>query len=293
LNKTAPQNKKEFIFKMAKRPLPQDLTSYDFLKTLAIILMIIDHVGTYFFPDAAWFRVFGRMCVPIWFFLIGYANSRDLGPMIIAGALVLIVSDLVIGRTIFALNILVSIIIVRLVLDYIMAIVRTGTFRLVAVCIILVALLFPLSIFWEYGTMGVMIAMLGYMVRHQGSDIDKKERTFGYLMFCIFVFVVYQQLLFDFNQLPLAIMTIGATLSFFLVVNFKSATFPKLTEKLPVVVTGFLRICGRHTLEIYVLHLLLFKITALSIGMEGYNLFQPDLFGELGADLQNLFQGGV
>ncbi len=45
--------------------LPRDLTSYDLLKTLAVILMIIDHVGHHFFPDEMWFRVVGRLCVPI------------------------------------------------------------------------------------------------------------------------------------------------------------------------------------------------------------------------------------
>lgn len=253
--------------------------------------MIVDHVGAYFFPDTDIFRVFGRMCVPIWFFLIGYAQSRDLGSLIIGGALILVVSDIVVGRQIFAVNILVSIIIVRFVLDYTMAIVQKGTLWLVAMCAILVVLLLPLSIFWEYGTLGILIAMFGYMVRHQGADKDKQEQTFGFLMFCIFVFVVYQQLLFDFSQTHLIIMTLGVTLSFFLVLNFKSATYPNLTEKLPVTATAFFQICGRRTLEIYVIHLMVFKITALSMGMEGYNLFQPDLFGNLGADLQTLFQG--
>ena len=70
--------------------LPRDLTSYDFLKAVAVLLMVIDHVGFYFYPDQQWFRVFGRLCVPIWFFLIGYARSRDLSLYLWGGMILLV-----------------------------------------------------------------------------------------------------------------------------------------------------------------------------------------------------------
>ncbi len=43
--------------KNADNPLPAPLTAYDLLKTLAIILMVVDHIGAYFFPDQMWWRV--------------------------------------------------------------------------------------------------------------------------------------------------------------------------------------------------------------------------------------------
>ena len=59
------------------KTLSSYLTSYDLLKTLALVLMVIDHIGYFFYPEEMWWRVLGRLSVPIWFFLIGYANARD------------------------------------------------------------------------------------------------------------------------------------------------------------------------------------------------------------------------
>ncbi len=297
MNEASPKAKREFIFKIAQKPLPQDLTSYDFLKTLAIVLMIVDHIGYYFFPDTDAdpenniFRMFGRMCVPIWFFLIGYAKSRDLGPMIIAGALILVATDLLIGRAVLPVNVLVSIIVVRLILDFTMGVAQKGLFSLIAVCALLTVFMLPLSFFWEYGTLGIVLAMLGYMVRHQDDDTEKKAQSFRFLMFCIPVFIIYQQLFFSFTNAQFTIMILGSTAVFFLVYNFKSMTYPALTKRMPAPACAFFRICGRHTLEIYVIHLLVFKFLALSIGMDGYDLFQPNFLGEQGDAIKSWFQG--
>ena len=43
--------------------LPRELTSYDFLKTFAVVFMVIDHAGFFFFPDNDWMRVAGRLSV--------------------------------------------------------------------------------------------------------------------------------------------------------------------------------------------------------------------------------------
>ena len=83
----------------------------DILKTVAIILMIIDHIGYYFFPENYWFRAIGRACVPVWFFLIGYANTRELPNRLLIAALILALADLILFQRVFSLNILVSFII--------------------------------------------------------------------------------------------------------------------------------------------------------------------------------------
>ena len=55
-------------------------SSYDFIKFVAVVLMVIDHIGYYFFPYDLMWRSFGRMCVPIWLFLAGYAKPSDVFP---------------------------------------------------------------------------------------------------------------------------------------------------------------------------------------------------------------------
>ena len=53
------------------KALPKNITSYDLFKTLALVLMIADHIGFYFYPNELWLRAFGRLSAPMWLFLIG------------------------------------------------------------------------------------------------------------------------------------------------------------------------------------------------------------------------------
>ncbi len=50
------------------------------LKIIAIIAMLIDHLGAVFFPELVWLRLIGRVAFPIFAFLIveGYIHTRDL-----------------------------------------------------------------------------------------------------------------------------------------------------------------------------------------------------------------------
>ena len=143
---------------MAK-DLPKEITSYDLLKMLAVILMIVDHIGAYFFPEELWWRVAGRMCVPIWFFLIGYAKSRDLGAPIWFWMALLAVSDIVVGQGVFPVNILATMIIIRLVIDTIMQRTRNDRSMFWAIIVIIVTLCVPTAFLFEYGVLGLIIAI--------------------------------------------------------------------------------------------------------------------------------------
>lgn len=54
------------------------MTSFD-LKCIAIVSMLIDHIGAFLFPGEIWMRYVGRLAFPIYCFLIaeGYFHTKD------------------------------------------------------------------------------------------------------------------------------------------------------------------------------------------------------------------------
>lgn len=48
---------------------------YDYLKVVAILTMIVDHLGYYLFPEVLEFRLIGRVAFPLFLFLVGFNAS--------------------------------------------------------------------------------------------------------------------------------------------------------------------------------------------------------------------------
>lgn len=260
-----------------KKILPRDITSYDLIKMTAVLLMLVDHVGYYFYPDDMWWRVLGRMCVPIWFFLIGYAKTRDLDPRFLIGGAILVVGDVISGHCLFPANILFTMLLFRMALDPVMlGIGRGGARTLWAFAVLAVLLALPTTLVFEYGTSGFLLVVFGWMMRHQ-QDRDMPETiandTVNYFMIFTFVsFVLFQTIVFGFNQPQFYVLSAGLLVVFGVLNFFRPAGYPGLTRGLGPL-AGVVRLFGRRTLEIYVGHLILFKI----LGM----ITQPDRFAFL------------
>lgn len=267
-------------------PVSRPITTIDLFKTAAVILMVIDHLGFHFFVESLspitegdpnlWFRVIGRACVPIWFFLIGYANTRAIGWPLVIGAAVLVVANLVTGMFVFPLNVLFSMMFIRLILNPV-ARLAFGSFEgLIAVLGLSLIFLYP-SVFWtEYGTLGLLIALMGYAVRHG----DQKTGLFAYTRFrpiflwgIVAIMAVSQlQIFTNFSAFQFWVMAAGLACVSALLFHVPFTTYPDLTKRLPPLITHIIQFMGRRTLEIYVVHLTLFKIIALVFGL-GYPIY--------------------
>lgn len=255
-----------------KKKLPDDLTSYDLLKTLAVVTMIIDHIGFYFFPDDMMWRAVGRMSAPIWIFLIGYARGRDFSPRLWIGGFTLLAANVVAGMALLPLNILFTILLVRGVIDRVMDYMTSEKARMIAGVAVIIAGALPTYAFWEYGTAALMLAGMGWMARQfQAKKVS--EGTFqGFTVTTLLLYAVLAIAFMGLNMAQTQLMTVGVIGVFALLYSFKPATYPRAKEKIPGFVIFILKICGRRTLEIYVLHLLIFKFAALYLGMENFGL---------------------
>ncbi|MCK5374450.1 MAG: hypothetical protein KAJ40_04130 [Alphaproteobacteria bacterium] len=257
---------------MLEKILPKEITSYDLVKTFAVLFMIIDHIGVYFFPEDFWWRVAGRMCVPVWFFLIGYARSRDVSSRIWMGAFILMGVDVIVGWPIFPSNILFTILWMRLILDYVAKWFETfGISRFVAV-IGMVVMLIPTAFLSDYGTSGLVLVLYGYFVRRYQDGACSQSFMRGNMVFAFIFFFFSQQVFFGFDPLQFGMLGGGLLFVVTALQYFRAHNFVGLKERIGVAGSAVLKICGRYSLEIFVVHLLVFKVVALACEREGMGL---------------------
>ena len=255
-----------------------DLTTYDFLKLLAVVTMIIDHVGHYLFPEQMEFRAIGRMSMPIWLFLVGYATTREIPPILWGGAFILLGSFVVAGNDIFALNILFTIIITRTIIDTLVKITFKNGENFMLSMATMVLLGIPTAILFDYGTLALMWAMFGYVCRHKQEMNLSQFKVLGFLGLTLALYFGYQQLFFTFAPAYMWAMVVFVSISAYLLYNFKPKALPDLTAKLPAAVNAFIKFSGRKTLYIYVVHILIFLTIAFFTQPDRFGFFQIELY---------------
>ena len=255
---------------MRSKTLPTDITSYDLLKTFAVVTMVIDHVGAYFFPDMVWLRAIGRLSFPVWLFLIGYAQTREITKPILVGSLLLFLSNFVAGMGVFPLSILVTILVVRLLIDKIMPwlLMSRRALWLGAVGLFIIAA--PSFILFEFGALAFLFAAFGYLVRRRSDHPD----LVGYSVFLGAGYVILQSMGYALYGLEFFMFALGMAGVMAVLLRFRSETYPAYTKALPLAGVKLLHLCGRRTLEIYVLHLLVFKAIVLVFGFPRFGFMQ-------------------
>lgn len=263
-----------------QKQLPKELTSYDFVKTFAILTMVIDHIGYYFFPELEVLRAIGRASLPAWLFLIGFARTRDVDFWLIAGAIVLVWANIAAGMSVFPLNILVTIIITRMLIDWLAFAAFRKSSDTIMMSLALILLALPSLALLEYGTLAFYYALIGYAIRHR-AELPTGEKALNFFNLAgIIMYAYYQIMLFNFGTLNFLITFILAVgLSVYLL-SFRRTLYRKATNDWPDPVVGFFKICGRYTLIIYVGHLVLFKFVALALGLGGLSPFEWQWFGQ-------------
>jgi non-ribosomal peptide synthetase-like protein len=210
---------------------PHVVDNTDWLKTAAIILVLVDHFGYFFMENDLWWSVLGRFAAPIFFFLVGYAKSKTI-PLhwIGLGVLLTLLDSSNADWEWVAPNILLSFVFIRFAYRYLEKPVQRYPWVTVALLVsILIALLPIAAQLVDYGAEGWLWALFGLLHRQyvdyrttaevDGVDhglslpqIKKQYVGLLRLLTCAVaagVYVWQEQLEFSFPQTELNIFILG------------------------------------------------------------------------------------
>lgn len=224
----------------------ESINSYDGLKLLALLTMVIDHLGAYFWPHAEWPRAIGRMAFPLFLFLVGYSGKWKVSGDLVIQAAAIILCGALTFHPVFSLNILVTIVFTRIVMSYLTRYNITPAF-LLGVFVIAVAW-WPLFIWCDYGTMAVLFAMSGYLKRRRPTS--KETLLFLYATIILHFFIEWWS--FGFHGGSVLILLAVTAIVTFCTKDFQIRPLPNR------LFSPFLCWMARNTLPLYTLHVMLF-----------------------------------
>lgn len=243
---------------------PLALTTTDLWKAAGLLLVLADHVGLYLDPDNLWWRVVGRAALPIFFFFIGYARSREvplLWPLMGAG-LMAFGSWLDGGFEANCLNILFSFAVIRLALrplDRLLVAPRVaaaglaGQFVVFALLIGVLVVAMPYANpLLEYGTEGAILALAGLAVRRatDSGAIEANHLAMAVMMTAGAIYIAAEWSDFGFDLMQGTALGALVALVCFWLLYFKRA--PSHWQPNGAM-RSMLAFCGRHSLELYAL----------------------------------------
>jgi hypothetical protein len=256
-------------------PTRRAVDNTDWLKTIAIILVSVDHFGYFFIEDNQWWDVIGRLAAPVFFYLLGYAQTRKVPVSWLWLALMLTIMDSWNNDwTWVAPNILFSLALIRLARPYVQILLqRYGWVAFVLLVSTLFAMLPITADVVEYGSEGWMWALFGLCQRRyvdtrplpgasQKPTAQKTNRNPGLmrLLACLIatgVCIWQEQLEYSFSEIQFAALVFGmGMLSIGLCLFLRGPS--RFQPPSPLAIG--LRYIGRHTLEIYAIQLAGFEI---------------------------------
>jgi hypothetical protein len=234
---------------MSSRARPLD--SWDIVKVVAILLMVVDHVGIFIYnsdADAYWLRAIGRGAAPIFLFLTGYARSYRFSWELFWLALAFAAFDWVYFWHINTLNILFTVLICRMIFNWFES--RGRVIQRPAEWFVGSVALFVTGAVTQYGSMGFLLALCGYMRRHESAYPPRLR--YGLIAAMVALYTFYQVYFFspDISPVVATLMIFGVMgwMMRFEVREIRAAWVPKAPLKLLSYYSGYL----------YVIHIVIF-----------------------------------
>jgi hypothetical protein len=241
------------IFKSARR-YGDFLNSYDTLKLLALLSMVFDHLGNYFFSEDLFLRALGRYAFPAFLFLVGYSGYWKIKPDIIIYMLVIALVTVFTRNHLFPINILLSIIVARFAMQWIERTLPLNTENLVKIYIISLFLWLFTALPMEYGSIGLLFAMCGLLQRRQPGS----RSTIVFMLATFAIHLLIESYTFRFNAVGFVVMLLLFTL---LLIQFSRFSLrPVNAGWMPVPLRHCLQWLSHNALLFYLVHVVAFML---------------------------------
>jgi hypothetical protein len=238
------------------------VTTTDVWKFLGVVFVLVDHYGFFFDNDQDWWRVFGRLAAPIFFFFVGFARTRRVpGRWLVLGVLLTVAEAWTEDFEKFDLNILLNFALVRLALPVVEQRIMPFPGRTALLALGIILLIRPVQPVMEYGAEGWLWALFGLSHRLALESATPRalwtrNALAGLVapVYMIAEIIDYEFRLTTGAALVLCVAALAAAL-----VRFRRSD---LRQQPPELVAALLRFTGRYSLEIYAITLFAFIIVA-------------------------------
>lgn len=254
---------------VSKHDPNRPVTRHDLLKFTALVLMFIDHVGLFFFPDDVIWRII-TIGGPIWMYLVGYNMIVRKDMALVAGTAIMAVADWLFFGKVLPLCTLTSILVVRLALPLfplLMMPLRGFTHGAIAGSLMLILAMggYYSHLIWEYGSFAFLFAGWGWWQR-QAEDPSSPYATarYSYWLYVSIVWIAFHihfAATFGVTSEQLLIMVAASLPIIVCLARFRAGVLQWQPGGWTAKV---LRFCGRQTLLLYVAHFLILGIIAES-----------------------------
>ena len=226
-----------------------ELNSYDVIKFIAIITMMIDHIGYYLVENNDYLRAIGRLAAPLFFFITGYVSNYQIKPAIL-------VYGMIITAIFFYFhdNLCLNILLVFASIKWVLARWQPEKAK-ISTLMIIFGLIYITSIsryFIDYGFFGFAYALIGRL-----KATGFKSWFAAIMMLSTFLVQILAIITYHDNIYVLAIIYVVAILLFLTVLLFR---YQVIIVNLTALKNGVL-VFSRYSLEIYFWHILLLELT--------------------------------
>lgn len=234
-----------FIFERMNRKY----NTYDIIKDIAFITMIIDHIGCYLMPKLLVLRLIGRISAVLYAISFGINKNRNMNKLFTFAVVTSLVQMFMLGM-IFPLNIFFNFFVSALLIDYIELI--YNKYPYIFLCIFL-TLLFPLGVITDQVTeYGIFLTFLMFCGRIFIKDKkDKKDLITTIIIFIIYF--IYSANNFKFSVIQSSILFVFLTFIYINMFDFK------IKDIEHVKCETLLLVLSRYSMELFVIQTIIFS----------------------------------